>query len=236
MYIRVDVTFPISESSTVNAAASWISICLTIYLCLGFSPDRPIWSSTFLWCSLILISGTASVLVSLFTSFATVGTTAWCICTVWHSCSCNGVMLEILLDSTYGWYHAQSYLTLVLSLLFTRTFMGLKPRIGCCKTFSITKKSICNRCVSSPPWPVSLKVRSTQPTNGISAWFLPWTLSLSHGSKISSILETLRSFKWVFNQALWHLCSCIKKDVLRRHFSPINWTFWSLSDGTNVVL
>ena len=97
MYIRVDVTFPISESSTVNAAASWISICLTICLCLGFSPDRSIWSSTFLCCSLILISGTTSVLVSLFTSFATVDTTAWrsCTCTVWDSCFYNGVMLEI---------------------------------------------------------------------------------------------------------------------------------------------
>ena len=93
--------------------------------------------------------------------------------------------------------------SLVLSPLLTSIFMGLKPRIGCCKAFSITKKSICNRCDSSSPWPVSSKVRSTQPTNGISTWFPHWTLSLSHGSKISSILETLCLFKWVFNQASW---------------------------------
>ena len=91
---------------------------------------------------------------------------------------------------------------LELLLLFNSTFRVLKPRIGCFKASSITKKDISNPRDSSSPWPVNSKAISPQTTNGISAWFPHWALSLSYGSKISSVLETLYSFKWVFNQAL----------------------------------
>ena len=72
------------------------------------------------------------------------------------------------------------------------------------------------------------------------------------GFKFSSILETLCSCKQVFNQALDFnkniindTCAPVSRGTivliplilqLRRHFSLINWTTLSLSDGTNVVL
>lgn len=138
---------------------------------------------------------------------------------------------------------------LELLLLFNSTFRVLKPRIGCFKASSITKKGICNPLDSSSPWPVNSKAISPQTINGISAWFPQWTLSLSYGSKINfwkNFLETLYSFKWVFNQALGinDTCAPVSRRTLalilfilqlRTHFS-ISWATWSFSYGARIVL
>ena len=134
-----------------------------------------------------------------------------------------------------------------LLVLLTETFMALNPKMGLSSGSLITKKGTFNSSTVLVDSSNNSNFISVHPRNGISVRLTHWTCSLSYGcysfptSKIL-VAGKLLSSHLRDSRDTWAPVSsktCVTTSFILRatwHFSPINWTTWSCSDGGRVLL